>query len=321
MPREFLHWSVLEESILALDLSEKTRSSYEVNWNCAYLGAILHDAPYYLQSGTSKEGSQLGDSLHGTQGENTYQPILNLLNAAVCSDTKDKQEKIGWLAIGMLSHVIVDSIFHPLIYFETGNWYHQDPKERKVAQTAHRLFEVYLDSWQRKEKPEGSRVRFISSLISDEIDQDLTSLLSESLGGSRELWSQSTKEISLTQKRFLNPFLGALLRILNFANRSYFAEFDALFSFLRSKPPKSFDQVWNYKCPVTGEPRKHSLNELREIALRLFRDILGAFLNNHEIDFRLLLEKLQTLKGPTLDTGMVGIVSKIELEYFKNSSS
>ena len=46
---------------------------------------------------------------------------------------------------GLLSHVAMDSCFHPLIYHITGNYYSVDPRKQQQAKWRHWIFEKWLN--------------------------------------------------------------------------------------------------------------------------------------------------------------------------------
>lgn len=124
MPRESSHIYLANKLLHKLP---------ELDREIFLIGSVIHDSPYFLKSGEA-----LGYKLHGADGEDTIKPIVEIARRSGSFDGLS-------LACGMLSHVALDQIFHPAVYYFTGNYLATDPKQRKRAQSAHRRFEVKLD--------------------------------------------------------------------------------------------------------------------------------------------------------------------------------
>ena len=77
MPREIIHWNVLEraKSCFSHKGSGRILSALRAERASAYLGAIAHDAPYYYRLGGS-DFEVIASSLHGEHGEDTLLPIF-----------------------------------------------------------------------------------------------------------------------------------------------------------------------------------------------------------------------------------------------------
>jgi hypothetical protein len=54
------------------------------------------------------------------------------------------REKLAFVC-GFLTHVALDTVFHPCIYYLSGNYYHECPEERAMSTTRHRIIESWLD--------------------------------------------------------------------------------------------------------------------------------------------------------------------------------
>lgn len=124
MPRESSH----------LYLGRRVLEKFpELDRSLFLIGSVIHDSPYFIKSGQS-----LGLKFHGADGEDTFEPIREILH---------RSDSIAGLSLacGMLGHVALDQIFHPAVYYFTGDYLAPDPAIRKRAQTAHRRFEVKLD--------------------------------------------------------------------------------------------------------------------------------------------------------------------------------
>ena len=123
MPRELVHWRVLEGSLK--DAPSKLVQIINENKEAAYLGAIAHDAPYFHKLGKSPF-AEVAKFLHGTYGHDTFLPLYELLKA--CEDDRQRA-----FVLGMFSHAVADQVMHPMIYYFTGDYYHSDKKLKLKA--------------------------------------------------------------------------------------------------------------------------------------------------------------------------------------------
>ena len=254
MPREVLHWDVLSRSAELCDGKSKNRvvlsagqefnklpivgSILEKYEAFASLGAILHDVPYYYKRGKHQFHS-VGDNLHGYNGANTREHFISLVELLVAKKKNQDIElknKLWAVLLGMLSHHATDIVFHPVVYYYTGNYYDKDPIEMRAARFAHRLFETYLDSWAVFNQVRSSR-RKISELI-DELGEDIYEVLrfvSEGLPyqiGDTDLygcWLSGLNTMSGYQSMFVSPIYGGIVSLLAKLGISFAKNFDPLF--------------------------------------------------------------------------------------------
>jgi len=216
----------------------------------------------------------------------------------------------------MISHVVVDAVFHPLINYLTGSYYEPDLKQQSINRGNHREFEVYLDWWclARKRSPKESYIEIPAKLIGTRVN-----LIADMLAGTTDLsallWIQSFNDISSMQKKFHSNKYGILAKMAAVVMPKKYAEFEPLFAFGRRKAPMSFDSPFKYRCPVTGQERNESISDLYGSAVTKLSAIYKAmrgFLGTNEDGF---LDVLNGIPGPSLDTGLVATASS-ELKYF-----
>jgi hypothetical protein len=292
MPREITHWLILDDAKKMLptsDLSAASKCMYNFP-AAAYLGAIAHDAPYYLRWGKDRAFEMLAESLHGSYKEDTFDPVRDLAREIVCIDDLRKREMHWSFLLGFISHYIVDVVFHPMVLYFTGNYYHKDYDKRKKAQTHHRMFEVYLDSWFRDKC--GLWNQFLISEVIDELGDDffiICSLLEKILIPEKRdsiraqlseislehnRWKRSFLTMSDLQKLFFSNFVGMIVRIGNKLTFDKFSRVDSLFSYNRWESLKFFNANLDYLNPLTGVPNSLSVTQLREMAAL---ETLGIF--------------------------------------------
>lgn len=141
MPKEVTHWLIARQTAAALRGSP-LGEPLEAFPNCLLLGAVVHDAPFYVRARLWKHVmSDFADALHG-RGHDPFAVIGSLAQAA--AQTRHAGP-LRALLIGMLTHIAADSCFNPLVYHATGNYYDPDPVKRSIAVQLHRSFETALD--------------------------------------------------------------------------------------------------------------------------------------------------------------------------------
>lgn len=270
MPREIAHWNILELALAGLEAAghPALADAVESHHQAAYIGAVLHDAPYYLDFGNSPFQA-VAEKLHGTGGEDTILPLLDLAREAV--SVKDSQQRRFQSAVlfGMLSHCAADAVFHPFVYYFTGNYYDPDPVERMRARTNHRLFEVHLDSWFKKKIARQRHTALLALLRA--CDASLTELCRfvSPLGGQADTWRRSLRQMALMQAFFSSSVAGALSRLAGLSGSHSWQSIDALFSFRRRVPPPFFDEMHAFINPVSGEGCSTTAKELLAKAVEL----------------------------------------------------
>lgn len=140
MPKEITHWIIadrihqqMEDCPLKTCLSE--------NIYMYYIGAIALDTPYYLTGSYHNFFQALASRLHGIKGENTYDPIYMLVKSY-----PDTIPRPVWAFLcGVITHIMIDSSFHPLVYYLTGDYNDPEPVKRLGAVVNHRRWESGLD--------------------------------------------------------------------------------------------------------------------------------------------------------------------------------
>ena len=150
MPKELTHWHVAHE-VLKQDLPPEVTKRIKTNRDLYFLGAIAHDIPFYdLSQPPETRIERIGNQLHGANGENTMFPLIEILEQALLYPEADS---LVSFVLGMLTHYVADSTFHPLVYYLSGNYFDSNPGERSKAVFRHRLLETAIDLWLEAEKP------------------------------------------------------------------------------------------------------------------------------------------------------------------------
>jgi len=135
MPKDITHLMLAKKVIENLPSNSLFHAPVKNNYNLFLAGSIIPDTPFYYIIGPhSRTVQKLAARLH-TSDSNSLVPILDLLA------TVSKREPGGLaFAAGICSHILADTIFHPMIYYFSGvDGVHTE------AQTRHRAFETALD--------------------------------------------------------------------------------------------------------------------------------------------------------------------------------
>lgn len=330
MPREKLHWSVLEEAKNRLKEDSSVKEILSSNKSASMIGAMAHDAPYYYKLGKSPQ-EKVGAFLHGSFENDTFLPLRKLAKDIFEQGPKASKEQLDvqWaFLLGMCSHFATDIVFHPLVYWWTGDYYHKNEKERLDARRKHRLFEVYLDEYISSKKALsilslrkelGADFELIISLLDrnillkhfPEIHEDI---LESELD--KNFWHGAINYLGAGQAAFTNKPVGALFRALKIVFSSKLPEIEALFSYKRFSPESIFSRPLYFKNPVSGEERTLSIEDLREEAIE---ETVSIYEDFEKIDFhykdKSSLKVLEEIKGFSLNFGIEGS-NKYSAKFF-----
>lgn len=317
MPRELIHWGVIER-VFNRVLAERPRLDGIVVPHLAAgkVGAVAHDAPYFLRGG-KQCFEYAAKTLHGYAGEDTLQPLRNFVSLIRSQIAPSEQAPYWAFLIGMISHVVTDSHFHPFVYYCTGDYYHPDKEERSAARARHRLFEVQLDAWFLESYSE--RKAYLSASLR-ELPDSLKETLFAFLGSSvpppagaaagrdspDKQWKKAFAKYSWSQRLFHSASAGAAVRTLAAVGGSRLRELDALFSYGRNGLPMLRERKLSYRNPVTGVWQHKGLTALVdksvEDSLTLVRAlepfILGQA-HNTSVPW-------SAITGPSLSFGLAG---------------
>lgn len=140
MPREIAHGFIALRALeLTKEIGSKTLPKPAL-LNAFLLGTCTPDSGYYCKSPLIK-GEHISDLLHNSSAQDSFYLIKEILR-----DKNNKEDPlVEAFCLGYLSHIIIDSYFHPYIFKITGNYYHSDLKERTLARARHRKIETILD--------------------------------------------------------------------------------------------------------------------------------------------------------------------------------
>ncbi len=105
--------------------------------------AQSHDLFYYYMTFDKKERKTVKDYGKKFHRKNTQSFIINLVRTIKSNNLVNDKESLGFL-YGVISHYVLDSTFHPYIFYKTGIYNKKDKKTKKY-QGLHNQIERNLD--------------------------------------------------------------------------------------------------------------------------------------------------------------------------------
>jgi len=142
MPKEITHW-LIAEATASLLADTPWKGPLAANPNCLKLGAVFHDILFYPAGpGAPKGFEDIAPALHGRHGQDGFAVVRRILPHVSAADHPGPL--LAFLA-GLISHIHADAVFHPLVYYFTGNDRDPDPVKRDEATAGHRRLETLMD--------------------------------------------------------------------------------------------------------------------------------------------------------------------------------
>ena len=295
MPKENTH-VYFADNVLSQLKQDKHPAAKILKSNsiCFLLGAVAPDAFFYHKNPKVMAVSEV---LHGKDGELTNKAVFFLLDQA----RSNKSPEDLALALGFVTHCILDMIFHPAIYYFSGNYYSADKNEQQRAIYLHRHLETGLDRKVNKKL-------FLHKTVGLKVLKKLTAL--NKLGKDFNLSKVDIKKSFARQKMFNRLFVSnSVFAFFRFLSKIGLvkdkAEFGLFYGNL-AKDKTALPSALKYQHPVTGQTVSVSLSELfaraREqtiLALAAAWDYYQGGISQKEC--------ARVLVGQSLDTGLVGV--------------
>jgi hypothetical protein len=252
MPRELLHWQVAEDVVALLQQKAPRLAQILVSNPGHYrIGAMLPDLPYYYRGGLSPF-DHVAEVLHGAHGEDPYD-FIRMHRERVFTRDRGKNERFIALFAGIVTHNIVDALFHPPLYYLTGDYYDRDRMQRRSARARHRAFEVLLDRSWEIHFGQALQYRRYRPLITETLLSDLTLLLDPLDYTTTEKWRSGLWHMTYFQEIFNAHTFGALMHAISKRGGSWWRQWEALFTYGRTDDTIALDTPFTYAQPVTGE--------------------------------------------------------------------
>ncbi|MDQ7096826.1 zinc dependent phospholipase C family protein [Desulfosporosinus sp. PR] len=279
MPKELTHWHIAGAAVQK-GIPAQLGKMIVSNPALFYLGAIAHDIAFYdLSQPPEARIERISNQLHGVDGENTLLPLIAMMEKALC---RNEAEALLAFLLGMLTHFVADSTFHPMVYYMSGNYFANSAAEREKAVFRHRLLETAIDLWLETVDP----LEYPSDLIhlwreAGEAGRQALRLLVEHYTYNGDKSVPAHFKIAWRNHRFLQTaFRWSTPRLIltlyrRFGNPAAEKE-EALF-YPQRFDLAFFDSALHWLHPVTGEAYEMSLGQLFDGAVEkvasLFHDL------------------------------------------------
>ncbi|MBP2627947.1 MAG: phospholipase nuclease [Firmicutes bacterium] len=319
MPKDITHWAIATIAKKSIH-DQQIRWVIDENYAMFLVGAVAYDIPYYSSAKFSHILGNKANELHGVTSCNVWEPIIKLLQYYSVEKDSSVSGPILSLVLGCITHVIIDSNFHPFIYYFTGNYYDEDINKRNKAVFKHRQLEAHLDLYYLDKLnytgPTKAK-KIVSQLQSPMIAEILSLLYFRSHANERIGMTQNCIESYVrAQGLFNNMVLKYVCKLVGMVN-SEMRKRSALFY------PKSIDPAYyrlfennsQYCHPASGKVIQASLDKIYNNCIR---DIITSFYKlaccktSNE-----LMETLRGFSAVSLETG-IECASPTLMEYFSN---
>lgn len=270
-----------------------------------YFGCVAPDIFYY---GKGEQIRSISEFLHGRYGNLTNEVVFELLDRA----KKEKAEADLVFTFGYLTHCALDIVFHPVVYYLSGNYYDKDPQKANEAVYLHRHLETFLDN-------KINHNFYYNDLINN---RTLRKLAFSKVISDRFKISIKDQEKTLIRKSILlkvlkNDFILNILYLFYRPRLSKYKMFLGIFYGNLKKDNRIFPDVINYKDIISGEDRSTSITELFGRAENVAAQYIDCAYKYYNDSISLNNAK-KIIRGESLNTGKINS-SVAEIKYFYNS--
>ncbi len=307
MPKEYTHWAIAGKALKRLGKNDPSGTVYNIikdSLSLYMLGAVVFDTPFYYLGRHSGDFEGINRRLHAPDCQNPAAPIKDLFLYMLSHN--DKAKLLPFL-LGAVTHIYTDAVFHPFIFYHTGNCLSDDQALKRPATIYHRSFEGYLDLYylsmpdslkgltiKKLRKTIRIRKSELSSLLGILYFNDC-SILKKQINNALNIHTWSQILFQKRQAYFLMKLSSGLLgRLTRMDIESYLSLF---YQPLNDYHISFFSERISYVHPVKGTEHCDLLAELENTALM---NIIRIFT---------LIEEIYSGKKSTVDLDMEKIPS------------
>lgn len=281
MPKEITHWAVAQK---AADCAPgpDIRRVIKDNMSLYLAGSVLVDSPYYAFIGGDKDlFAKAGARLHAMGEESPFAVVLRVPSVFT---GKGADQALAF-AFGALTHIITDTVFHPMVYYLTGDYDDPDAAKRKKAVTLHRLLETWMDVWFAKSwRLENGGPLLRSTVAAYRGAKNFTALASSLFFGREDMAAPARIAVAshaIIQASFKRRWIAQMAGFYGRMTRRDMGEFTALFyPQVTAEPPSFFSEPIRYKNPFTGEAFEESLADMEKRATRICAEWFNVIAEN-----------------------------------------
>ncbi len=246
MPKELTHLSFAEE--VKKNLPENIRKDIESNLDFFRLGAIAPDASFYSKD---RKINNISDYIHGENGNLTNEIIFDLLDPL---KNTYSSERFSFVC-GLITHFCLDMVFHPVVYYFSGNYFDSDEKKREEVRYLHRHLETAL----AKRELEKQNLNSLEKVKIENIGYD--AYLAEKFGVSKKAIEDSFERQFRANRKFRSVIFYNLFFILNKFGLVKKNLLGLFFPNIK-KDQRVILETFNYCNPLSGESFSGSIRGL-----------------------------------------------------------
>lgn len=321
MPKEITHWAIATTARKNVHY-KRIKCVIDENYASFLAGAVAYDIPYYSSAKSSLILAKKADELHGVKSCKVWEPIINLLQNYSVDEDGDIPDFLLSFILGCISHVIIDSHYHPLIYYFTGNCYDKDIHKRNKAIVEHRQFESHLDLYYlRKLNYTGpTSIKDIISQLQGPMIAEVLSLLyfSNDVDKRIEMTQDCLNAYIKAQGLLNNKIMKYLLKLMGIVSVEM-RKRSALFYPKAIYPPyyQLFENNSQYRHPTSGELIQASFDTIYN---KCIADIVSSFSKFDCCRTRNeYIETIRSFSTVSLETGKECTSPSLMRYFLKNS--
>jgi hypothetical protein len=307
MPKEITHWIVSMKTAEALR-GTLIGDAALTNQNALKFGAIYQDIFYHLPIIlAASRYREIAYSLHGTNGEDPYDLIRQIMSTM--QESPYREQLLAFL-LGIATHIHTDAVFHPMVYYVTGNTQNKDASRRSEAIQQHRCIESLMDIYFCGNSRDIKKYSFQAFLKDLEMPlSQIRGLLPQGESQNNPLpdvyavFLQALRNLRILQKWYSRPMLARFLYVSKpFLFRTA-REIACLFYAPQlEKMIPLVSGTLNYRNAITGHINKSTLTDLLNEA------VIQSCIVARKIEEKMTDGTVSNFceRGPSLRYGIIG---------------
>ncbi len=263
MPKEIAHLAMAQKAFGSLPKDALFYDPIQSHFNLFLYGSIVPDICFFYVIGPHASVVQKAGDIFHTSSPSSLYPVIEFLKRCPKNDPAALA-----LAAGVCTHIIADTVFHPMIYYFAGL-----DNVHKGATARHRMLETAMDlhfCWSFPQETQISLPQAVSSLeiSSDQVNDFLKKLFCKQ----NEPWAKylpyALKAHHLACRLFLNYKLYRAIHILDRMDLGLPEKLKVLvYPFDGPVRFDFFDHPLDYRDPVSGELFCKDIKSLAEQAV------------------------------------------------------
>lgn len=301
MPKELTHFTIAEQIFQSMEPSW-LKKLVQKHLDLYFIGAVTHDTPYYLRGKWRPHFQALAACLHGTNGEDTYLNLKNLFNIY----GPEMPDYVLSFACGLFTHIFIDSEFHPLVYYLTGDYNARDPVLRMQAVCRHRQWEAGLDMHFTDRLKTCRTSRLKNHIAGKKISEsEFYKLLQVFYFGENKWGRQIKLAVDSQVKMLLQLDRPGVYRMLSLVNSLTLGRLNPTLSLFYHKDfnPADYEKTFAYIHPGDGQMCKETVWQIRQRSVQRCVDQFAKWQDCNSPGA--VGELLAGQKGPSLENGIV----------------